>query len=439
MLQATKEQVHGTERKTWREIDEALRALAITRGALDAEEALLLCSAVRREIWRNLGRASLLEYLEEVLGYTPKSARERVRVAMALDDMPALRAALAGGELSYSAVRELTRVATASTESEWREAARGKNVRQLEELVAVHRPGDLPSDPPEPDLKPRVLRFEVSTATFARVRQVQQVLADEHGGQLDDEALLGAMCDAILNGSTEADEGRAKHQVLTIVCESCKQGWQQGGNLDVPINAIDVEMAECDAQRIGSDREPARATQDVTPKLRRHVHARDRKRCQVPGCRAARHVDVHHIVRRADGGGHGADNLIVLCAGHHRALHEGHLAITGRAPDIEVTWKTAIATPHVGHSQDRHGGAPTQPAPQPAISTPHVGHPSDPKPAEPSKYARVVMKTEATQALTQLGFKAATARRLVEDALDGAKDVTLDWLLREALRLSRAG
>src|SRR4051812_48399423 len=92
----------GDERRSWQDIDRELRALAQRQRALEAEEAILLCAVVRREIWRQLGKASLLEYLEEVLGYAPKAAKERVRVAMELDELPVLHAALASGEQSYS-------------------------------------------------------------------------------------------------------------------------------------------------------------------------------------------------------------------------------------------------------------------------------------------------------------------------------------------------
>src|SRR4051812_49268161 len=99
------------EEMEWQTIDRELRSLAVDRGQLDAHEAFLLCCAARKEIWRKVGRASLLEYLEEVLGYTPKCARERLRVAQALDAVPELAQALSTGEQSYSAIRELTRVA----------------------------------------------------------------------------------------------------------------------------------------------------------------------------------------------------------------------------------------------------------------------------------------------------------------------------------------
>ena len=127
-----------------------------------------------REIWRRLGKPSLLAYMKDVLGYAPKTARDRMRVAVALDEMPALAEALENGDQSYSALRELTRVVTPNTQREWCDAVRGKNLRQIEELVGVHRRGDLPTDPPNPDLAPRVVRFEVTTATYALLRQAQR-------------------------------------------------------------------------------------------------------------------------------------------------------------------------------------------------------------------------------------------------------------------------
>ena len=67
----------------------------------------------------------------------------------------------------------------------------------------------------------------------------------------------------------------------------------------------------------------------IPPAVRRQVVLRDRRCCRVPGCRNATFVDVHHIIARSQGGGHDADNLIVLCSAHHRAVHEGKLLIEG--------------------------------------------------------------------------------------------------------------
>src|SRR5690242_4239322 len=105
--------VVGTgEQLGWRDVDRRLRRIARQRAALDGEEARWLREAVRLEVWRAVGQVSMRAYLEEVLGYGPHAARERLRVAEALGELGELAAALDAGEVSYSAVRELTRVAT---------------------------------------------------------------------------------------------------------------------------------------------------------------------------------------------------------------------------------------------------------------------------------------------------------------------------------------
>src|SRR5262245_33899264 len=103
----------------WREVDRRLREYAHHRAALDAAEALDLLRAEQLKLYFLHGFVSMYEYMERVLGYGPHAARERMRVARSLAKLPQTTAALARGELAYSAVRELTRVATAETEASW--------------------------------------------------------------------------------------------------------------------------------------------------------------------------------------------------------------------------------------------------------------------------------------------------------------------------------
>src|SRR6185295_17747446 len=126
-----------------------------------------LVRAEQLKIYVSFGFVTLYEYLERVLGYKPHAARERMRVARALAVLPKTTAALARGALTYSAVRELTRVATAETETTWLAAAEGMVANQIERLVANHRPGDQPGDPTDPDLRPRVVRLELPPEVYA--------------------------------------------------------------------------------------------------------------------------------------------------------------------------------------------------------------------------------------------------------------------------------
>jgi hypothetical protein len=76
----------------------------------------------------------------------------------------------------------------------------------------------------------------------------------------------------------------------------------------------------------------------------------------VTGCRHATFVDVHHLVPRADGGGHTAENLAVLCSAHHRAIHSGALLIEG-TPSTGLRFLHADGTVY-GNSRSLHGGLP---------------------------------------------------------------------------------
>ena len=66
---------------------------------------------------------------------SPGEARERVRVARRLRELPLIRQAFGAGELSYCKVRALTRVASAELEADLVELARHATGAQLEKLV----------------------------------------------------------------------------------------------------------------------------------------------------------------------------------------------------------------------------------------------------------------------------------------------------------------
>src|SRR5215475_9193560 len=121
-----------------RVVDRALRTIARKRATLDADEARWLREAEALQVWRPLGMVNAIDYMERTLGYAPRAAQERLRVARALGSLPELERALSRGELAFCAVRELTRVVTAQTEAAWIRAATSKNLRQIEELVAGH-------------------------------------------------------------------------------------------------------------------------------------------------------------------------------------------------------------------------------------------------------------------------------------------------------------
>lgn len=470
-----------TNGETWRVLHQRLCGISKRRAALDAEEARCLREAVAVRLWQRLGYVHLNEYLERELGHAPQAGAERIRVALALAQLPRIEASLGEGALSFSAVRELTRVATVDTEQAWLEAAHGKNLRQIEAMVSGKKPGDRPEDPARPELVTRILRLELSPSAFAAFRQIQAVMADEHGGRLDDSALIEALCRRVLEGG--ADSGRPAYQIAFTVCESCRRGWQNGAGREFEVSAEVLDRARCDAELIGSldASEPARVRSTITPRLRRQVLARDHHGCTVPGCRAARNLDVHHIRFRSDGGGSKLSNLLTLCSGHHALLHAGQLIIRGEAPHaLEFSWREAPERPTAEARSERAPGrsgssdsadcrsVPPEPLPRSiardtgsmishgdrppvaplAEDTPRDGNAPIPvqclAPPRPAfggpdivhdEMEMSTVDSDACTALTTAGFKLLEARAAVAKARPhvGA-DATLEQLLREALR-----
>src|SRR2546426_3876915 len=109
--------IHPTAAQT-AELNRLGDEIAELSAHLDAATARLL-DLIRefdaRGGW-STGSRSCAAWLSWRVGLDLGAARERVRVARALGTLPRLAQALARGELSYTKVRALTRVATPETE-----------------------------------------------------------------------------------------------------------------------------------------------------------------------------------------------------------------------------------------------------------------------------------------------------------------------------------
>jgi hypothetical protein len=84
--------------------------------------------------WHTQGAQSCAHWLAWRVGWDPVTARDRVRVARKLGEFPATDDALRRGELSYSKVRAILRVATPANEAMLLECARLSTASQLEKL-----------------------------------------------------------------------------------------------------------------------------------------------------------------------------------------------------------------------------------------------------------------------------------------------------------------
>jgi hypothetical protein len=320
-------------RAFWKEVHDELTRLARSKGVYDAEEARWLLQGKRVRVHDPLGYSNYLSYLEHVFGYGPRLASERIRVAEALTELPTMLEQLAQGELHWSAVRELTRVVVPETECEWLAAAAGKTVRDVENMVSGRKKGDRPGDPPEEGAKRHVLRLEISGDALAAFREARRHIELEVGHSLNDDEAIRMLAHHAMGGPR--DSGRAAYQIAITVCEQCGRGTRDGAGRVLDIEPHEVEAACCDAQNIGRithvDGKPAKATQTIPPSVRRFVSRRDHGRCRVDGCRSAKHLEIHHVVPRAEGGTHDPSLLALMCDAHHTQVHRGVLHVSGDA------------------------------------------------------------------------------------------------------------
>ena len=309
----------------WMALHRRLRGYRYQRAELDAAELFDLARAEWLRVYLLCGCATMFEYMERELGYAPHTARERLRVGRALATLPVTAAALSTGALTYTAVRELTRVATPETEGRWVATVTGKTVRQIEEAICGHVVGDLPEDPTHPDLRRRVVRFDLPPEVFALLRQARAALADELSAEVGDAELIETLCRRMLD-PTGGSDGPA-HQIAYKQCPDCRRATQNGAGRELEVSSEVFERAACDARDLGSldAPDPDRATTTVTPRQREQVFARDCHRCKIPGCRSSRNLEVHHLVHQSHGGRHELWNLTLICS-LCRARHNEHYA-----------------------------------------------------------------------------------------------------------------
>jgi hypothetical protein len=148
------------------------------------------------------GFSSCATWLSWRTGLQRGAAREHVRVARALGGLPRLAEALARGEISYSKIREITRVATPATEDRLLAVGRAGTAAQVERIVRGWRRMDG--------------KAEAEAAVRQHTSRALHVYQDEDGavrirGRLTPE--VGALLLKVLAAARETLSQRRQQQV----------------------------------------------------------------------------------------------------------------------------------------------------------------------------------------------------------------------------------
>src|SRR5947209_16765973 len=365
-----------------RDLDRLGDEIAELSAHLDAATARLL-DLIRefdaRGGWGN-GFRSCAEWLSWRVGLDLGAARERVRVARALETLPLLAGALARGELSYAKVRALTRVATPETEERLLAVGRAGTACHVERIVRGWRRVDRIAEARETALRhnSRALRvyqdedgmvvirgrlapeagavllqalaaaretlYQQKRQTFANLDDVSAETLPLEQQQADALALIAES--ALHHGIDPGAPGERYQVVVHVDAPVLADPDQPGQSVlaeGVRVSAETSQRLACDASRVvmqhgvdGRIVEVSARTRTIPPALRRALHHRDRC-CRFPGC-GVRFGQGHHIRHWAKGGPTTLSNLALLCRRHHRAVHEEGYQLT-RQPDGELEFR----------------------------------------------------------------------------------------------------
>jgi 5-methylcytosine-specific restriction endonuclease McrA len=316
----------------------------------------------------NTGFSSCAAWLTWRVGLDRGAARERVRVARALGTLPRLAQALARGELSYSKVRALTRVATPETEERLLAAGRAGTAEHVERIVRGWRRMDRKAEAQETTrrhrsravhvyqdedgmvvirgrLEPEVGAVLIQALTAAREAlyqkaHAQNVPAETSGADVLAEPptmpqqqadALALVAETALHHGIDPGAPGERYQVvvhvdLPVLTDPDAPG-QSVLDDGAHVSAETAQRLACDASRVvmqhdshGRILEVGARTRTIPPALRRALQHRDRG-CRFPGC-GLRFGQGHHIRHWAHGGPTTLSNLALLCRRHHRAVHE---------------------------------------------------------------------------------------------------------------------
>ncbi len=331
----------------------------------------------RTEEWTFDGASSMANWLVNRYGLSQHTASEWVRVANAIQELPAIRAAYQEGKLSFDQVRTATRLATPETDDEIAQEAPGLTVRELNRMAREITLRDVEQVHAtrhftwEFDEKNPVMFFSGKMVASDGVELVKAItrIANQAPAQPGDTyELFEARClDALTTMASQSrgadeDPDRATavvHIPLSAITDDTGQAEFEDGT---PLLAETARRLLCDARlQISIDDSEqnvvgvGRTTRTIPPWLGRLVRKRD-KGCRYPGCGRTRWIHIHHIIHWAHGGPTDLDNLISLCLYHHRLIHEGGWRISGD-PNGDVTWITPSGRPFIPGPRDEQAAS----------------------------------------------------------------------------------
>ena len=291
------------------------KALAIAQKYRRCEIELveILEQVDRLKICYQHGCNSTYQYAVQILGLSEAVASIFITVSRKAREVPSLKSSIANGQVTVSKACKMTSVLNRQNSDYWLEFAKNKSTRALERQVAMASPRKTLRDrvkyvPSQevpaaavkglpPKSAPRVqLQMGLSEKQMLQLRRAQEVLSQKRQRAVGLDEVLEAMSKLYLE----------KHDPVLKA-----QRQKVRGTLHV------------------KDKSPqsVKGRVSIPATIKHQVYIESEGRCsyinaQGKRCQSRTFLQIHHDKPVARGGGNEPSNLSLLCAGHHRVVHE---------------------------------------------------------------------------------------------------------------------
>lgn len=315
----------------------------------------------------HLGFSSIAQYAERHFKLSHSQTYDLIRVAKALPALPLCDQAFKSGEISWSVLREITKVATQESEAEWLQFARSGTLKQIhaevKEALKKKRTRPRQDGFGLPNVTEK-LAFEMPAEEHDLVSKALEKAAREmalglgEGGHVEPKDALLYMARRLLETDLAEAEGVAPRElrereesiftILYLRCPVCRRAQlpTADGPIEIPAETVERVEGEAEVVKIAPEEERSPRAEPASPQDKKPVPPAERDRpntallvkkvllrdggvCSNPHCRRRIHLHAHHLEFRIHGGRTVLSNSAIICRWCHSLLHLGLLRVEG--------------------------------------------------------------------------------------------------------------
>lgn len=283
-----------------------------------------LPEVAKRELHKKRGYSSIYEFAGKLSGMSHEATNKVLRIAVKIEDKPALKQLLVSGEQGWSKIEKVAWVATKETDEKWAEKVKSMPQQALEVFVQEYRKNQQAIGSNEQNSE---LHDDI-TLKSRTAEQIESIANEGYGHFYENN----------WNTLSFAVSPETEFQLRCL-----KQAIEKEKKVTLTWNEFMEEIVKkCKKPEKDKAYAKQNASEEVTSSRRiptaiqREVKEKYNGHCAYPNCKNAPSI-LHHIKRFAIDGSHDPKLIVPICKKHERLAHTGE--IVNENSDSEK-WKT---------------------------------------------------------------------------------------------------